>query len=95
MKAIREMRSNENLLKVPNSLILLSQDEKIFTYISKDQIYKAQQRLNKLGHSVKVVESKAPLHGLMVADCSPGFNENMSEMIKFLEERSSSPDRHQ
>lgn len=74
------MVNREMLDRLPPSIVVLSKDEAIAGYVSQEQIREAVSR--RTGH--RLVESPAPLHGLMVAECSPGFEEYTLEILRWF-----------
>lgn len=67
----------ERIRKLPPALTILSEDSKTFEYIGKEKL-KAEMTANPRN---KLVQSEAPVHGLMTTYCSKAFRRDM-DLVK-------------
>jgi esterase/lipase len=78
-RAANEM-GPERIKKLPPALTILSEDAATFEYIGKNKL-KAAMTANPRN---KLVQSGAPLHGLMTTYCSKSFSRDMSTIKDWL-----------
>lgn len=72
--------TTKGLGNLPPTQVVLSRDENVFSHVSKDQIKTAVSKSPRN----EVIHSEAPLHGLMVGNCSPDYESLIQNTKRWL-----------